>query len=216
MNSRRMHVLLVSVLFACGAFGPKAQASVVLELIPDNTEPYFGGESLTVGVWLHNNDDLHHLLYHVQLDFRDSHPDLVLGPTFTFDLTSSTHPEDFQIQPDLPVPWADNTAEYDCDECRLQLPANGWLHVGDLTVQLPTDPAIYVLDALNRDDPPDGGDPLQYPGALMYVDARYFWQAYTGDITRGIFDFEVIPEPATLSLLMLGAAAVVCRRRRAR
>lgn len=216
MNNMRKRVLQVTVLFVLGGVGIPAQASAILELTPDNPGPYFGGESLTVDVWLHNTDDVHHLLYHVQLDFTDTHAELMLGPTFDFDLRSSTAPEDFMIRPDLPVPWTQNWLEYDCDECRLQLPPNASLHLGNVPVVLPTAPGTFLLDALNGDDPPHGGGWMDEPGALVVVDACYIWRAYNGDITGGVYHFEVVPEPVTLSMLLGGAVAMACRRRRRR
>ena len=69
---------------------------------------------------------------------------------------------------------------------------------------LPTDPGAYLLDAVNADDP----DP--YHGVRVDVVGGGFWGANTGEITGGVYEFEVIPEPATLSLLVLGAVGVVC------
>ena len=54
MNISRMSVLLGAFLLGVGSLGSPAQAGAVLELIPNNTGPYIGGESLTVDVWLHN------------------------------------------------------------------------------------------------------------------------------------------------------------------
>ena len=36
------------------------QAGVVVELVPDNPGPYFGGESLTVDVWLQSEEEYGH------------------------------------------------------------------------------------------------------------------------------------------------------------
>ena len=131
-------------------FATFARAEVVVELVPDNPGPYYGGETLTVDVWLHSEVSSDRYLWLVRLDFSDSDGQLGVDPTFTFDLSSSRFPEDFdELHPELPIPWAANRKDYLCDPCRLQLPAGGSLHIASIGVNLPNEAGTYRLDVLN-------------------------------------------------------------------
>ena len=81
---------------------------VVVELVPDDPGPYVTGESLTVDVWLHSQVSFDRAIWVVRLDFLDSDEQLRLDPTFTFDLGSSGRPQDFEVHPELPIPWVAN------------------------------------------------------------------------------------------------------------
>jgi len=172
---------------------PVAKGEVVVELVPDNPGPYAGGESLTVDVWLHSEGAFDAYLWLVQFDFSDSDRALVLDSTFTFDLSSSATPDDFEVHPELPIPWTANGLEYGCAHCRLQLPAGGSLHIGSLGLRLATEGGTYRLDALNAADP----DPVH--GARIIHGGTCCWRAFTGEITGGSFDFVVTPPIPTLS-----------------
>ncbi len=210
------------VLYCVSGIVAGAKAEVVVELVPDQPGPYVGDDSLTVDVWLHSqvSFDLH--VWGVRLDFTDSDRQLGLDPTFTFDLSSSIVPEDFdEVHPELPIPWAANLKEYACDGCRLQLPAGGSLHIGSIGVKLPTELGTYRLDALNADDPDRGF------GASIDANGIYYWRAFTGEITGGAYPFVVIgPAIPTVSewgiiamgllLLVLGCLMIIRRTRRAK
>lgn len=208
MSARMIVPYLVLANAALGDVG------VVIELVPDDPGPYKGGESLTVDVWAHNPVafDLH--VWSVQLDFSDADQALVLDPTLTFDLSSSTVPSHFWGDPGLPVPWVANLLEYDCDPCRLQLPAGGSLHIGSIGVQIPHDEGMYRLDALNLDEADLGA------GAKLFVGWK-FWRAFTGDITGGVHDFVVPPPPiptvsewgiVIMTLLLVAAGSILIGR----
>ena len=172
--SAGMMVALVVVFVAPFTGVARAQeAKVVVELVPDHPGPYQGDQSLTVDVWLHSQVSFDAHLWLVQLDFSDSDGQLLLDPTFTFDLSSSIAPADFDdVHPELPIPWAANTLLYICPECRLQLPAGGSLHIGSISVKLPTALGTYRLDVLNVDDPDENH------GAWVYVCGNLFWRAF--------------------------------------
>ena len=209
----------VAMFFVTVAVAPVATGEVLVELIPERSGPYNGGESLTVDVWLHSEVSFDSYLWLVRLDFLDTDGQLVLDPTFTFDLSSSMFPEHFhEVYPDLPIPWAANTKEYICPECRLQLPAGGSLHIGSIGVNLPNEAGTYRLDAINADDPDETH------GAQIVEGGASWWRAFTGEITGAAYPFAVIP-PAipTVSgwgiiamgvLLLVLACLMIIRRTR--
>lgn len=166
-----------------------AEGEVVVELVPAESGPYYGGESVTVDVWLHSQVALDAYIWAVRLDFSESDPALSLDATFTFDLSSSSAPEDFEAQSELPIPSTANLLEYSCPPCRLQLPVGGSIHIGSLGATLPSDVSTYRLDAMNAGDP-DAGH-----GAQFIVWGSDTWRAFTGEITGGTFDFVIEPPP---------------------
>jgi hypothetical protein len=60
-----------------------AWAGGVLEFVPSPPGPYRGGETVTVNVWLHNQDDVGHLLRGVLLDASLSAPTVYATGAFT-------------------------------------------------------------------------------------------------------------------------------------
>lgn len=216
----RVSCIIVVGFLAGIAIAPVAKGEVVVELVPDNPGPYTGGESLTVDVWLHSEVPSDSYLWVVQLDFSDSDVQLVLDPTFTFDLSSSMFPEDFhEVYPELPIPRAANTKEYICPECRLQLPAGGSLHIGNIGVRLPNEAGTYRLDVLNADDPDETH------GAQIVDRGASWWRAFTGEVTGGAYPFVVLAPIPTMSqwgiaamgllLLVLGCLMIIRRTRSA-
>lgn len=209
--SARAAIGLVVLLLASAV-----QAEVAVELVPDQSGPYTGGESLTIDVWLHSEVSSDESLVGIRFDFQDSDPMLSLSPTFTFDF-SSIFPEPvvYDIRfTELPVPWTDNPAMCLCPELFLWLPAEGSLHIGSFDVQLPTEPGVYWVDLLNADE----ASPML--GALIHVGVH--WTAFTGEITGGAYEFAVggpaIPTVSTwgltvMTLLLLIGAKVHYRRR---
>ncbi len=197
--------------------GAAAQPSVVIELVPDNPGPYIGGESITVDVWAHSQVAFDAHVWYLQLDFSDSADALDLDPTFSFDRSSSIAPNDFQEDSALLIPWTSNLLEYICPECRLQLPANGSLHIGSIGLRLPAESGIYRLDVANADDP-DSGRGAQISDGT----SGFFWQAATEDISGGAINLTVtVPQIPTVSqwglsiiaLLLLSTGTVIATRR---
>ncbi|MGB2988206.1 MAG: hypothetical protein WBE26_20245 [Phycisphaerae bacterium] len=188
-----------------------AQAGAVVELVPDDPGPYYGGESLTVDFWLHSDRPYDVRLRSVQFSFLDTDPALRLDPTFVFDFSSLAAGDEYALTfPDLPIPRTGRFIDCLCPERYLLLPGDGSLHIGALGVELPTDQGVYRLDALNGDEP----DALLSAYILaIYTDPHELWRAFTGDITGGAYDFTVVPEPTTLSFLILGGLALLTIRR---
>jgi len=212
MNMKATLVILVSVVVTLGGVGSPARAGAILELIPDNPGPYIGGESLTVDVWLHNNEDIDTRLRDIQFDFTDTDAKFLLESTFTFDYSSLPDDRGYQWRsPELPVPRTRNSLDCFCPGLFLPFPGNGSLHIGSIGAILPDDPGMYRMDMVNADEPYEG-----LGAQIIPIYSFVPWRSYTGEITGGVYDFEVIPEPATLSLLILGAVGVACRRRRNR
>ena len=205
--STRIAIAVVSGLLTIGSV---ARAGAVLDLVPDDPGPYYGGESLTVDFWLHSNRPYDVRLRSVQFSFLDTAPALRGDPTFAFDFSSLGAGGEYALTfPDLPIPRTGRFIDCLCPEAYLLLPGEGALHIGSLGVELPMDPGVYSLDALNHDEP----DALLSAYILaIYTDPHELWRAFTGDITGGAYDFIVVPEPATLWFLVLGGVAVVRRR----
>ena len=81
---RKFFGTLVLLVVPSIAFGIPGIAEI--ELIPNLPPPYFGGESLTVDVWVHSNDTVGHDLRLIQLDIRNQIENeqlLAAGGTFT-------------------------------------------------------------------------------------------------------------------------------------
>jgi V8-like Glu-specific endopeptidase len=186
---------------------------VEVELIPADPGPYYGGESLTVDVWLHSQYEHDVRIDREQLDFSGTSANLLLDDAFTFDFGSLGDPHYYQaLHPELPVPWAANSVDCFCPERFLLLPGDGQLHIGSLGIELPVEVGAYGLDALNALDPDLGhGGSL----GLRYSEPETFWRAYTGEILGGTLEFVVVPEPSLLLLLGLGGLALFPRGRNA-
>jgi hypothetical protein len=199
------------------AFASVANAGMVeVELIPDNPGPYYGGESLTVDVWVHSQVDFDVGLRRVQFDFTDSDPALILGPTFEFDYSSI--PDDIggyiaTTSPDMPVPWTANTLDLHYPPMYLQVGAGESVHIGMVALALSTVPGTYELDALNRDE-----GSTQFGARFTVVPLpgpapREYWNAFTGQIQGDPYGFRVIPEPTGVVLVVLGGTVLLGARR---
>lgn len=108
--------------------------------------------------------------------------------------------------PDLPNPllvW--NLAN--CPQgspLAVSLPNDGERHLGAISVTMPSTPGNYVIDVMNDDasDPDFGaiatfgcGGPPPWPPFTV-------WRAHTGELTGGVLEFTVVPEPGTLASLI--------------
>ena len=60
---------------------------IIIELVPDNPGPYFGGEHISIDLWVQSLVDLEVGLNSVQFDFSDTDPALALDPTFSFEFS---------------------------------------------------------------------------------------------------------------------------------
>lgn len=193
-----------------------ALAGAVVELVPDQPGPYLGGALIQVDFWISSTEVEARLLKSVRFDFSASSPSLMPDSTFLFDfeaIPSATNAYLAGTNPNLPLPRTAMTLDCFCPLFYLPLLPVEPLHIGSLGVQLPAEPGIYRLDAINANEPDIflGAEiraltELQIPLPT--------WRAFTGEIGGGFHDFEVIPEPSTVSLVLLSLAAVQLKSRR--
>lgn len=190
-------------------------AGASIELIPEQSGPYFGGETVEVGVFA--TSDLDHRLRVLQLDFSASNSALLLGDRFAFDYRGSDGVVvSMQIYYELSELHDEDgavvAATYPLDvdlgpNFLIDLVPGVQVHLGDLDVTLPGAAGVYTLDAMNASEPdPAVGAMFEYD-----FDTPTTWRAYSGELTGGTYDFVIVPEPA--SCLLLSAAAFALRRR---
>lgn len=94
---------------------------------------------------------------------------------------------------------------------QIVLPDNGEVRLGHLLVDV--GPAGGILDAMNSDEfDPSRGTQVAFgfggPG-----DPVTTWRAYTGELTGGVLELPVIPEPASLVLIAAAFTALLSRRK---
>lgn len=97
---------------------------------------------------------------------------------------------------------------------QIVMPDNGEVQLGSLLVDVGTQGG--VLDATNRDNPdPIFGARVDF-GFGGAGDPVTTWRAFTGDITGGVLELPVIPEPESCLLMasVLTMAIVACRNQR--
>ena len=176
----------------------------MLELVPSNPGPYFGGESLTVDLWLQSDIAFAVDLRGVQLDFQATDGALALTPEFGFDsvflTTSPGVGLRYTILPALPRPTAFFMPDIGLPTGSLvQLPATERLHVGSIGVQLPDVVGSYAMDALNANE-----ENLFQGGALLTIGSGTLWFARDGALRGESLEFHIVPEPFTVVLLTVG------------
>ena len=200
------------------AFASVANAGMVeVELIPDNPGPYYGGESLTVDVWLHSQVDFDVALERLRFDFTDSHAAVSVGSIFEFDFSSI--PNDLggyvlSTFPELPLPWTYMSLDCLCPGAFMQLGGEHSIHIGRIDVRLPQPVGSYRLDILNADEPNALLGAEITASVLPLLIPVHEWRAHTGDIEGGGYQFVVVPEPSTLVLAALGGVYMCLKRNR--
>ncbi len=188
------------------------EPQVIVELVPDNAGPYYGGERVTVDFWLHSRAEWDVYLKKVRFDFSDTSPQITLDPALNFDLSSVDDPTGYSHHPypELPVPWLLNDYACICPSYFLFLPQDASLHIADVSMVLPTEPGSYFLDVLNADEPHDDLG-AQIKTTDFFV-PPFWWSAYDGEIAGGVYEFVIIPEPTSLWMVAL-CGLMICRRR---
>ena len=88
--ARQATTLMVVLISFCPAYG-----GAIVELVPDDPGPYYGGESLIVDFWVHNQESFDARLRRIQLDFTETNPELSLDTTFTFDFSSLSEGDEY-------------------------------------------------------------------------------------------------------------------------
>ncbi len=176
----------------------------VIDLVPDNSGPYYGGERVNVDVLLRTeNTDWDSWLRRVRFDFSETDPSLVLDSAFTFDFSELSSPNHYQVYSALPQPSIYNPLFSEVPSYFLLVDNDTPLHIGSIGVQLPTDEGSYTLSLLTASPPPSE------VGTIIDIYqwfAQFGFSAYEGNIQGGAIDFVIIPEP-TVFILM--AVAVV-------
>ncbi len=189
-------------------------AYIVLDLVPADSGLYYGGERVNVDVnlWLNTQTvDMDLWLSRVSFDFSGSDPLLTLDPTFSFDfstlVSSYNH---YQIYPLLPRPlyetflFSENPTQF------LHLRGNSAFHVGNIGVNLPQEEGTYTLDLLTP-QAPSGFNPGIRASMLGIITIGF--DETTGNLQGGTFDFEVVPEPASLTLILAALFGLAHKRR---
>jgi hypothetical protein len=207
---KRVLTMLSPLTLASNAVG-----GIVVDIVPDQAEPYSGGESVKLDFWLRSEQPGNLFLRGIRFDFHDTDQALITAEEFLFDYSAVLSPNAIQYwmnwtYPSLPVPSTWMALDCFCKSNWMLLTPDDPIHIGSLDVELPNQPAIYRLDVLNADEPDWS------IGALIYVAAGApspYWRAYTGEITGGTYDFAVIPEPSVVILISVGGAVVIVSRR---
>lgn len=203
--------MLKRSLFTCAVLGiaTSAFAGAMVDLRPDVAGPYVPGQVVNVDVWLVDTGDP---VGNVQfrglfLDFADTGAGLAPAANFTWENPFGIG----AVFPALPnTSWVYPLATPN-PLFQITLPEGGEVRLGDIDV---TTNATDTLDVMNADNAdPNFGARADF-GFGGAGDPVTTWRAFSGELTGGTLEM-VVPEPGTLALLGLGAAAALRRRRNA-
>ncbi|UCE59330.1 MAG: PEP-CTERM sorting domain-containing protein [Phycisphaerales bacterium] len=214
MFARRLFLIAVLVFLS-----PTQAALLDLELSADVPGPYMGGETLTVDFNVFDTGLTSFFSPPVDkcylrgafLDFSQSDDALMFDSAFAFDL-----PMDggfYVTLPAMPYPSTAYASAIPNPAVQATLSAGGSMHLGFVSVRVPAAPGTYLIDAATP-DPEGAGDPDNWGGRFNFGHPDVFWFRPPDQVSGGILTLEVIPEPATLTLLAIGGLAVLRRRSR--
>ncbi len=207
----------------CIASAAHAGAILQVDLLTPPTYPsgaYDPGQIVDFGVSISTDPPEWIQIRLMTLDFRASSPELTfvgpdnynIGapgqdgiPEFVFDFSTILGDWGYVKFPNYAVP---NVTYTGLDLPLLTIPSNGSLLLGWGQAQLPEVVGTYTLDALNAAGA-TGGTKLQFDFSNTVT-----WTAGTGEITGNSPQLVVVPEPATVGLLAVGAVMCVRRQRR--
>jgi len=149
--ARAFLMVLAAPLYAFG--------QVSIDLIPNNTGPFSGGETVRVDVILNNPGNALPLLL-AQVDFTDSDSALTFPGDFNWGLLPAEAGDGT-----MPVPrWSTGKP------AQVTIPSGGSLRLGTIDVRLPAERGCYLLDCMNADE------------SNMDLDARFDVLLITGEI----------------------------------
>lgn len=165
----------------------------------------------------------------MDLNTPRTHASAEVGDTYFWDFSATPI---CQTQPDLCGGFhhRDGTFEEDhvvemvhvgnfgpTPEYRITLLQSQPRRVGIMQVTLPSVPGAYLLDLLNVDESdPLRGAELRYGYGIPSEPGNTILRAERGEITGGRYAFMIIPDPPTLSLLLVGTAFLTTKTRNAR
>lgn len=201
-----------------------AHAGAIIDidvLTPPNTPggAYSGGSLVDFAVSISTDLGEPAQIRLLTLDFSGSSPNLTLGGggvwcefppctyEFEFDLSSIPVDAGYAKWPVYPRPNITYTLPEPWPGFVLEIPANDSLLIGHAWVELPVAATTATLDVLSPSSP-EGGAVL-----TVGFDPSMTWTVGLGDITGEPVVFTVIPEPATVWLVLMCAGAWARRRR---
>lgn len=205
MNQTRWAFILL-------AFASVAKAGAFIELVPDNTGPYSGGEEIAVDVVIRSDDTAPHDIRFVQWDLSQTDDAIALADGFQWDFSTIIGDDFHLVEVRYPLP---SIVVHDfhgqVPGYMLELPAMGSLRSGRVVMTLPTAQGDYALDVLNS------ANTSQWQGSILHFgfggsDRVTFWRGDgLGDdlLTGGQFTFRIVPEPATVAFLAFAAGLLL-------
>lgn len=141
------------------------------------------------------------------LDSADTES-VTVSPTFTW-----TNPDQIGVVfPDFPNPAWIYPVPVLIPHVQITLPDNGEVLLGTLTMNVNwlNLGELGVLDLVNKDaQDPNLGARADFGFGVLPNDPVTTWRAHTGEITGGVLQVVVTPEPGSLLIMFIGASAAM-------
>lgn len=234
------------------AAATSVNAGAIVDFVPTTPGPYAPGQHVEFDFQITQEPGgQDRYLRLIQFNFARTDPAITLDDAFRFDysaqgacsqdpaLCGRGYVEFSSLYPaGVLVPAATVYLGFGQDsDLQIRLPEAGPITVGSLGLSLPTQPGVYLFDALNATPAtgnPNEGATISFGFQLTPDDPIVYWYASGEDVIGGgtflpvagaggdlMFDFQpssatIVPEPATLACLAFGGAAFVMRRGRRR